>query len=134
VFDFLSKERVFISVQGSEATVDEWNALIEGMRNVRSVPDLRYLVRVEGSPPSPVFQARIADVVRGQKCRVALMSSSAAMRFVVSTFSLVNKTIRYFSPDQLREALAHLGCTPLEQVAVQEAFDRLTLASSQSRS
>jgi hypothetical protein len=47
------------------------------------------------------------------------------MRFVASAFSLVNKNLRYFTPQELPIALRHLQCTTTEQATVQATLAEL---------
>jgi hypothetical protein len=123
-FELLAKEKILISYQGPHATPEEWDRYISLMRTLAPTAGVRFLVWVEGPPPSAANQRRIMELVR-RDWPVALVSTSTAMRFVVSTFSLVNRTIRFFSPDQLSDALTHLHCAIPEAAAVHGALDRL---------
>lgn len=124
VFELLTKEKILISYNGPNATQEQWERYIDSMKTNADTPDLRFLVFVEGPPPSAANQRRIAELVK-REWPVALVSSSTAMRFVVSTFSLVNRSIRYFPPAQLTDALVHIHCTAMEALAVYDAVDRL---------
>jgi hypothetical protein len=94
------------------------------MKTIVGTVELRYLVFVEGSPPTAANQRRIAALVK-REWPVALVSSSNVMRFVVSAFSLVNRSIRFFSPAQLSDALVHIHCTAADALVVHEALARL---------
>ena len=72
-------------------------------------------------------QQRIADLARTFKPTVALISSSATLRFVVSAFSLVTRQIRFFSPSDLPAALAHLELDERAQRSVRDAIERLKM-------
>ncbi len=123
-FEYLSKEKILLSFNGPNTTADQWDRYIAQMQSISKVPNPRFLVLVEGPPPSPAVQRRIAEHVQ-RDARVALVSSSTALRFVVSAFSLVNRTIKYFSPAQLPAALAHLDCSELDAQVVYGALERL---------
>jgi hypothetical protein len=124
VFELLSKERILISYQGPHATQEQWDRYISLMQTISGASEMRFLVLVEGSPPSAANQLRIRALVK-REWPVALVSSSIAMRFVVSAFSLVNRSIRFFSPEDLSGALVHIGCSRTEALAVHEALHRL---------
>ena len=50
------------------------------------------------------------------------------MRFVACTFSLTNRNLRYFTPQELSEALTHLRCTHEERNAIRAALAELKSA------
>jgi hypothetical protein len=124
-FELLEREKILVSYQGNDAQPAQWENYLELMGTLTGVASLRFLVYAEGSPPSAALQRRIVGLVRGHSWRVALVSSSAALRFVVSTFALVNRSIRYFTPEQLAGALLHIGCSAQEAIAVERVLHRL---------
>ena len=124
VFEFLAKEKILISYQGPDATPEEWDRYIAMMRTISTEPDLRFLVLVEGPPPTAANQRRVSQLIQ-RDWPVALVSSSAAMRFVVSAFSLVNRSIRFFLPAQLSDALVHIHCSTADALAVHDVLERL---------
>jgi hypothetical protein len=125
VFELLQPSQILLSFQGDAVSDDEWDRYIHFMSSLTQLPALRILVCVEGSPPSAANQRRISEVVRGRAWKVALVSSSTALRFVVSAFSLINRTIRYFPPEELQRALDHIDCSPDERREVALALERL---------
>jgi hypothetical protein len=127
-FEYLHAEQVLISYQGAKpGSAEEWDRYIDLMETVSQRPTTRYLVYHDGPPPTLRDQQRIAALARPHKPLVALISSSGTLRFVVSAFSLVTRQIRFFPPDQVREALAHLGLDGPAQRAVKEALERLRM-------
>jgi hypothetical protein len=126
-FELLEREKILISYQGQDVAQAEWDRYIDFMALQKHTLGLRFVVFADGSPPSAANQRRIAEIVRAKSGEwlVALISSSTALRFVVSAFSLVNRSIRFFTPEQLPEALLHIHCTPEEQRAVHEVLQRL---------
>jgi hypothetical protein len=123
-FEMLAKEKILISYQGGRASPEEWDRYISFMKTITSTPRVRFLVWVEGSPPTAANQRRISELVQ-RDWPVALVSPSTAMRFVVSAFSLVNRSIRFFAPAQLSDALVHIHCTAADAIAVHDALERL---------
>jgi hypothetical protein len=89
---------------------------------------MRFLVYVDGAAPAPAHLQRIAALVRGHTVTAALVSPSLALRFAVSAFTLVTNSIRYFTPEQLPDALTHIRCSEAESRLVQEALQRLQRA------
>jgi hypothetical protein len=124
-FELMPREQILVSFQGDAALPEHWDAYISLMSTLTHVETLRFVICAQGSPPSAANQRRIAQLVRGHPWRVALISSSAALRFVVSAFSLVNRSIRYFTPDQVPAALRHIDCTVEEAAAVEQLLERL---------
>jgi len=124
-FEMLRKERILLSYQRGEARQADWDSYIDFMRSLTGISDLRFLIYHDGPAPAPRDQKRIAEVARGRSWKVALVSPSAALRFVVSAFSLVNRSIRFFTPGELDAALEHIGCTATEKEAVRAAMERI---------
>jgi hypothetical protein len=123
-FELLAKEKILISYQGPHPTPEQWDRYISLMRTISVPAEMRFFVFVEGMPPSAAIQRRISELVN-RNSPVALVSSSTAMRFVVSAFSLVNRSIRIFSPAHVSEALAHIRCSTAEALLVSEVLQRL---------
>ncbi|HEX6240292.1 MAG TPA: hypothetical protein VFZ61_05345 [Polyangiales bacterium] len=110
---------------GNVVSSDDWEDYLSALtRAVLGSVVTRHLVYVEIAAPPAAILRRISDIVRGHPSLVALLSPSTALRFVVSTFSLVNRSIRYFPPEQLTEALVHIHCNPAEQRAIRDALAR----------
>lgn len=111
---------------GSAVANADWESFLTLLAKATSGTIVtRHLVYVETTAPPAAILRRISDIVRGNTSSVALLSPSAALRFVVSTFSLVNRSIRYFTPEQLTEALVHIHCNAAEQRALRNALARM---------
>ena len=54
-----------------------------------------------------------------------MISPSDAVHFVASMFTLQNRNVRCFGTNEYESAIAHLGLTPEERVAVTQCYDRL---------
>src|SRR5262249_21177796 len=104
VFELIKPAQILVSYQGEVATDEDWDRYVLFMSSLRSVPKLRFLVWADGSPPKPEVLRRLLEIVRGREWQVAMVSSSPALRFVVSVCSLVNRSIRNFVPSDLGDA------------------------------
>ena len=125
-FELLEREQILVSYQGTAATQEQWDHYLDQLATLREVERVRFLVYADGSPPTPGIQRRIAGIAHGHdKWLVALVSPSTALRFVVSAFKLVNRSIRFFTPAELHDALSHIQCDSDERGAVQNALRRL---------
>jgi hypothetical protein len=129
VYEMLQGELILVTVQRDNATPAEWDHYLNFFETLANIKALRMVVYVQGAAPSVANQQRIAKIVRGRDWPCALISSSIALRFVVSTFSLINRNIRYFTPTQVPAALLHIGCTKDTSPAVEQVLDRLRQAS-----
>ena len=125
-YEYLDEAKILLSYHGSASTPEQWQGYLTLMHTLRAEPALRFVVVVDGSPPSASIRSRLAELVEGRQWPVALISASMALRFVVSVFTFVNRNIRYFTPAQTREALEYLQCTPAEASAVEVSLRRLT--------
>ncbi|MET0343755.1 MAG: hypothetical protein ABW252_22265 [Polyangiales bacterium] len=124
-FELLERERVVVSYAGPHANrQDEWDRYIELMQ-ARTDASMRFLVLHDGSAPTVRDQQRIGSIARPHRPLVALVSSSNALRFVASAFSLINRRIRFFAPDDMDAALSHLELRDWEKQSVLECVDRL---------
>jgi hypothetical protein len=84
------------------------------------------LVWTDGGGPTPAQRARINAAVNLESgVSVAVVSTSMAVRFIVSSMALFNRGIRAFSPDELDGALSHLDATPDERADVRRALQTL---------
>jgi hypothetical protein len=128
VFEWLSAERVMVMYAGPHGADDtEWDAYLQLRRNLEGTAPGRILVYSEGGRPTREQQQRLVDVEHDQ-WPIAVVSPSAAVRFVVSVFSLEIPSIRLFTPEQLDEACAYLGCNGTDTAAVHAALERAKLA------
>ena len=113
-----------VSYYDGEGVPDRWDECVRLLNELRGQPHTRFLVYQLQQPPLPVV-TRLAEAVRGERWRVAMVSPSAAMRFVASSFSLIVKDVRFFAPEALDAALNHLKCSPAEKSRVNACLERL---------
>ncbi len=126
VFELLAKEKILVSYQDDATTHEEWDRYIMFMSTLRREPMLRFLVYAAGGAPTTGDQRRVIEIVKGHEWPVAIVTTSAALSFVASVFSFVNKKIRPFAPSALPSALQHLQCTAAEKEAAEAALVRLS--------
>jgi hypothetical protein len=124
-FELMQPEQILVSYQGTDVLPEEWESYLALLSTLTGLESLRFVIFADGSPPSAAHQKRIASLVRGHSWPVALISSSTALRFVVSAFSLVNRSIRYFTPDHIPDALRHIGCSAEEATKVDRLLQRM---------
>lgn len=122
-------DSLVVTYCGEGATPEQWLAYMKMIRTAKDRGMTRFLIYADVSPPSSVL-ADIASVARGQPWQVSLISPSTAVRFAASTFSFVTKGFRFFVPDKVAEALAHLGCDAELQRRGLEVLDRLRGAAA----
>ena len=128
-FTLLADMRILVSYQGKEPPqaheIDNYRQLLASLAEHA---DIRCMWYTEGPRPSREQQERLRSTVPRHQWLVALVSPSPEMRFVACTFSLTNRNLRYFTPQELPQALRHLHCTLDEQTAVQATLAELRLA------
>jgi len=61
----------------------------------------------------------------GQKWTSQCVTSSTAMRFVVSILALLNSKVSCFDPNRRLQAYAYLGINPMHNAKVDAAVERL---------
>jgi hypothetical protein len=117
-------DSLVVTYSGDGATPEQWVAYMKMMRRLKDHGSTRFLIWADVSPPTHVL-ADIASVARGQPWQVALISPSTAVRFAASTFAFVTKGFRFFPPDRVHDALAHLGGDEREQKRAFAVLERL---------
>jgi hypothetical protein len=86
---------------------------------------MRCLVWNEGGRPTVAQQRRLLEVTQGTHVPVAIVSSSVAVRFIVSVFALANRHVRFFPAAQIARALSYLCNEQSERAAARTALERL---------
>jgi hypothetical protein len=124
VWEILQPEQLMVSYYDGETGADRWDTVAQLLTELRSQRHTRFLVYQQQQPPLSVL-THLTDAVRGAHWRVAMVSPSAAMRFVASSFSLIVKDVRFFAPEALDAALDHLNCSGAERQRVDACLRRL---------
>ena len=127
--EFLAKQGCMVIYCGSQPLSDAgWDMHLEQVRSAANrQSDLKLLVINEGGRPSKAQQARLAEVVSGHEWAAAVVSSRIAVRFIVSSLSLVKPNLGCFTPDQMTDAFEHLGIEEHARASVLQAIERLRL-------
>lgn len=113
-------------VQSDQNPTDaEWDAHLDAHRHWFGHPEgFRVLVATQGAIPTADQQRRMRAYLTANRPRVAVMSSAVRIRFV-ATVRLVNPNLGCYSPEQRREAFAHLGLSSDAAMRVRAVLDRL---------
>ena len=69
---------------------------------------VRILVMTDGGGPNSGQRKRLEQALGGQSFRVAVVTDSAKVRFIVSSIALLNRDIKTFSKNELDGAFEHL--------------------------
>jgi hypothetical protein len=134
VFTLIAGSRIVVSYQGTlPAHAQEIQKYGELIAELADQADVRCLWYTEGPRPTRDEQERLSGTVPKHQWRVALVSSSLEMRFVASAFCLVNRNLKYFTPEDLPLALRHMECTLQEQSAVQLVLAKLKHSVERNR-
>lgn len=125
VHEWLERESALVVCQNeSSPSADEWSGYLRELRRLAPV-EHRVLLYTE-IHLTRQQQSELEDATRSQIApRVAVVSPSNAVRFVASIFTLLNRNIRFFSPQHYAAALAHLQLGPQEIAAVTNCYGRL---------
>lgn len=131
-FEYLTELHLMVSCMGRTAASDaDWNTYLDAMRSVLQGDSLfRALVVTDGGYPTRSQQGRMTAFVGKRTPCVAVISSSTAMRFVVSILALLNSKVSCFDPSQRHQAYSYLGLSPSQNATVDAAVERQRLVLS----
>lgn len=125
VFEWLARERTLVSVGGQTPYSDgDWDAYLQIAQQLAH-EEMRVLAYVGGTLPTRAQQAQLTALPNPRRRRIAVVSQSTAMRFIVSMFVMVVPHIQTFSPDKIEDALAFLQLEPTEAAVVLMTLERL---------
>lgn len=127
VFEVIPDLNLLLTYQGRHSpSDDEWDSFVKAIEELSRAPTLyRYLTLSEGGHPTSTQQARIKSVANGRTPAVSIISTSVAMRFVVSVLALINPRIQCFRPDQKMQAYSHIGLKPQDVAIVERRIEVL---------
>lgn len=111
----------------------EWDAYVAAITDPSRASLPRCIVITEGGYPTHAQQARRVALARGRPSpRIAVISGTIAIGFVVSAFALNFKGMKTYSPAEHGEAFAHVGLAPVEWPGLEVVIARLrrTLVSA----
>ena len=125
VHEWLERECALVVCQNDSApSADEWAGYLRELRRLTRI-EHRVLLYTE-IHLTRQQQTELEDATRSPIApRVAVVSPSNAVRFVASIFTLLNRNIRFFSPQHYAGALTHLQLRPQEIAAVTTCYGKL---------
>lgn len=85
---------------------EEWDECLNLLST--DVEEVQVLVITDGGGPSPEQRRRLDQALKGSPVRVAVVSESVRIRFIVSSVAFLTRRIKSFSETEYTEALAHL--------------------------
>jgi hypothetical protein len=111
--------QMLISLENKETPTDEeWDDFLKVLREGRDdFATLKLLVITEGGGPTAAQRKRLEQALGGRTLRVAVVTDSIKVRFIVSSIALLNRFISTFSKAELPRAYEYLGLAAGEQRA-----------------
>lgn len=102
---------------------EDWDAFLEVLsKNRPNFDKFKILVMTEGGGPNQDQRKRLEVALGGRPVRVAVVTDSVKVRFIVSSIALLNREIRTYSNREIEEAYQHLNMTELERRKVDDAI------------
>jgi hypothetical protein len=128
--------RLLIIRQNQSApTNDDWDVLLRVISDRRAeLKDMRAICFTDGGGPTVEQRKRLALAMGGNQIQSAVMCDLAVVRFVVSTISLFNKSMRTYSWRDLEEAYTWLGLRTEERLIVEESIPTMSAQVRSKRS
>lgn len=124
-FEWVPSAHLLVAYHANGSVDDDtWDEYVYAV-HTNLGPDLRCLVWNEGGRPTTDQQRRLVSATQDAKVPVAIVSSSIAVRFIVSALALVNRHVRYFPVDQVNNALAYLCKDASQRGAAVDALERI---------
>ncbi|HET8935016.1 MAG TPA: hypothetical protein VFN67_16320 [Polyangiales bacterium] len=118
-------ERVFTLVYGVNApTAEEWARCLRLFRE-RAGCESRFLVETRGGGPDAKQRKVLAEVMRDQDTRVAVMTDSIVARGILTALAWLGLPQRGFALNDLRAASEYLGLSSEERQRAAEELARL---------
>ena len=122
VWEVIAKDTLIVTYCDDAASPEQWSAYLRMMHAMKG-RGVRYLIYCAAAPSREIL-TQLASIARGQPWQVSLTSPSTAVRFAASTFAMIVRGFRFFTPDRMREALQHLQCDEAEQHEARRALAR----------
>ena len=118
---------IVIAVHGPDTPPDsEWNAYIEEFERQRDLNAARNFVCTDGGAPSTTQRRAINErLLQNGRGLCGVVTGSAMVRGVVTALNWFNPFIKAFSPEQARQAYAHLNMTAEEIAMVRLLVERM---------
>ena len=120
--------RLLIIRQNESAPLNaDWDVFLSQIAERRTeLKDMRGIVFTDGGGPTVLQRKRLASAMGGNEIQSAVICDQAVVRFVVSTISLFNKSMRTYSWRDLNDAYTWLGIRADEQRAVEDCIPEMS--------
>jgi D-ribose pyranose/furanose isomerase RbsD len=93
--------------QNKESPSDEeWDECLKLLAT--DVENVQVLVITDGGGPTPEQRRRLDHTLNGSPVRVAVVSESVRIRFIVSSVAFLTRRIKSFAETEYPDALTHL--------------------------
>ena len=118
---------LIISCQTSETPTDwEWREFLDSVaKNRAAATKTRILVLTDGGGPNPDQRKQLQRALSGHTFRVAVVTDSIKVRFIVSSVALLNSAISTFSMSDIGRACEYLGLSRQEVEVALKTADQL---------
>jgi hypothetical protein len=119
---------MLVSCETKEAPSDqEWDEFLRMLATHQAnFASLRILVVTDGGGPTATQRKRLQTALAGQSVKVAVVTDSIKVRFIVSSVALLNHSIATFSRSEFSKAIAFLGLGAGEYRMAMKAVDEMT--------
>jgi hypothetical protein len=116
--------QMIIARQGKETPSEkEWDDFLQAVvENRDNSATVRILVLTDGGGPSIGQRKRLQSALDGQVFRVAVVSDSIKVRFIVSSVALLNSEISSFTRAEISQAYSYLRLSTDEQKLAKKAL------------
>ena len=121
-------ESLIILRENSTTPTDrDWDEFLEILAaNRPDFPKIRILVKTDGGGPSTEQRKRLSIALGGMPVRVAVVTDSIKVRFIVSSIALLNSEIATFNNKEIAQAYQHLSLDRREQRLVELAIAEMS--------
>lgn len=93
-----------------ESLPGEWSSFFDFVEDTFHYGEqLRFFVYNEDGEMPRQHMERVREMMHAHPCRVAVISPSPAIRFMMSIFAMWNRQVKLFGPEQHQAAFEHLG-------------------------
>ena len=125
-FEFLAELELLVLYQTDKTPLDdEWDTYLAALEDAGKSGRFRSIVVTDGGYPSRAQRARMMSKTRERPTRVAVISSAASVRFVVSAIALINPNIKAYSAKEYPAAFEHLQLSPAEGAVALASIEKL---------
>ena len=118
---------IILRENSTTPTDRDWDEFLEILAaNRPNFPKIKILVKTDGGGPSTEQRKRLSVALGGRPVRVAVVTDSIKVRFIVSSIALLNSEIATFSNKEIAEAYQHLSLEPSERRLVEVAITEMS--------